>query len=190
MNHMVASAADVPTGDAPVFVAETMRGYSAFFKDLDPREDNTSFIDPQTNKPYRAGYAMKDAVFRTNHGYDPTINKFRFVQELPEKDSSMFRYFIIKDSLNAYAPGQIGDLEALNITANVADKGGKNFYKCPQSKNDGNNIISAMFVPGDQKMYVAVEYGEGKTYKTACCGVYLNIDMTPWFKKNTSQLIF
>ena len=37
MNHMVASAADVPTGETPVFVVETMRGYNAFFKDKDPR---------------------------------------------------------------------------------------------------------------------------------------------------------
>ena len=37
MNHMIASAADVPTGQTPVFVVETMRGYNAFFTDKDPR---------------------------------------------------------------------------------------------------------------------------------------------------------
>jgi hypothetical protein len=34
---MIASAADVPSGEAPVFVVETMRNYNAFFKDFDPR---------------------------------------------------------------------------------------------------------------------------------------------------------
>jgi hypothetical protein len=153
---MVASSADVPTGEAPIFVAETMRGYTAFFHDKDPREDNTSFIDPKTKKPYRAGYAMKDAVFRTNHAYDPTINKFR-IGSSPEGGSSMHRYFIIKDSINAYQPGVIGELEALNITANVAHKGGDNFYQCPEAgKDNGTNIISVMFVPGEQKMYAAM----------------------------------
>ena len=41
MNHMVASSADNNPTTAPVFVAETMRGYTAWFKDKDPREDGT-----------------------------------------------------------------------------------------------------------------------------------------------------
>ena len=52
---------------------------------------------------------MKDAVFRTNHAYDATINKFR--TEHPSlKDSTMLRYIIIKDSLNHYPLESIGDL--------------------------------------------------------------------------------
>lgn len=50
MNHMIASAADVPSGRAPVFVVETMRGYNAYFADLDKREDGVNFTDPKTNK--------------------------------------------------------------------------------------------------------------------------------------------
>ena len=30
-------------------------------------------------------------------------------------------------------------------------------------------------------MYAAIEYGSGNTYRTACCGVYLDIDLEPWF---------
>ena len=109
MNHMIASAADLPSGQAPVFVVETMRGYNAYFADLDKREDGVNFTDPTTKKSFRAGYAMKDAVFRTNHPYDPTINKFR--TEHPSlKDSTILRYTIIKDSLNNYPLGSIGDL--------------------------------------------------------------------------------
>ena len=48
MNHMVASSVDNTNGEAPAFVIETMRGYSAFFKDNDPREDGTVFVDPKT----------------------------------------------------------------------------------------------------------------------------------------------
>jgi len=44
-----------------------------------------------------------------------------------------------------------------------------------------------MFVPGEQKMYAAVEYGSGSTYQTACCGVYLHIDMAPWFSAHKSS---
>lgn len=58
-----------------------MRNYNAFYTDLDKREDGVTFVDPKTKKSFKAGFAMKDAVFRTNHAYDPTINKFR--TELP-----------------------------------------------------------------------------------------------------------
>jgi hypothetical protein len=190
MNHMVASAADVKAnGPAPVFVVETMRGYNAFFTDLDPREDGAEFVDPKTKHKFRAGYAMKDAVFRTNHNYDATISKFR--TKLPgEHDSSILRYNIIKDSLQVYPQGAIGELQALNITANVADKAGdvSTFYHCPPAgSNKGNNILSAMFIPGESRMYVAIEYGEGKTYQPACCGVYLNMDLAPWFAKKSED---
>ena len=107
INHMIASAADVPTGEAPVFVVETMRGYNAFFKDKDPREDGTKFIDPKTKHSFRAGFAVKDAVYRTNHAYDPKINKFR--AKLPtENESTIRRYMVLKDSVNFYDLGQIG----------------------------------------------------------------------------------
>ena len=76
----------------------------------------------------------------------------------------------------------------MNITANVAHKGGKNLYKCPKpGKDNGTNIISVMFVPGEQKMYTGFEYGSEDSYRTACCGVYLKIDMTPWFSSHSSE---
>jgi hypothetical protein len=67
----------------------------------------------------------------------------------------------------------------------VADKGGPTFYKCPPAgKDEGNNVISAMFIPGEQRMYAAMEYGEGPTYRTGACGVYINITLAKWFAKN------
>lgn len=185
MNHMIASAADVATGNAPVFVVETMRNYTAWFVDKDPREDGVNFTDPSTKQSFRAGYAMKDAVFRTNHAYDPFINKYR-TKLPPLKDSTIRRYFVIKDSFGEYPLGTIGWMQALNITANVAHKGGPDLYHCP-AKDNGTNVISVLFVPGELKMYAAIEYGEGDTYKTACCGVYVEMDMRRWFGAGESH---
>lgn len=44
---------------------------------------------------------MKDAVFRTNHAYDPFINKYRTA--LPTvNDSTIKRYNVIKDTFKNY----------------------------------------------------------------------------------------
>jgi hypothetical protein len=159
-----------------------MRDYTAWFADKDPREDGVNFTDPSTKKPFRAGYAIKDAVFRTNHAYDPTINKW-VTSHVSEKSDTFVRYLLLKDSFNHYGNNAIGDIEALNITSNVADKGGPSRYHCPTGKDDGINIISALFVPGEERMYAAVEYGSGNNFKTACCGVYLHIDLKQWFAR-------
>ena len=66
------------------------------------------------------------------------------------------------------------------MTANVAHKGGDDYYHCPE-KDNGTNVISVLFVPGEQRMYAAIEYGSGATYRTASCGVYLHLDMGRWF---------
>jgi hypothetical protein len=107
---MIASAADVATGQAPVFVVETMRDYTAWFADKDPREDAVNFTDPSTKKPFRAGYAMKDAVFRTNHAYDPTINKW-VTSHISEKSDTFVRYLLLKDGFTHYGNNAIGDME-------------------------------------------------------------------------------
>ena len=44
---------------------------------------------------------MKDAVFRTNHGYDPFINKYRTVHP-GVNESTIRRYKVIKDSFINY----------------------------------------------------------------------------------------
>jgi hypothetical protein len=76
MNHMIASASDLVT-DHPAYAMETMRNYTAWFIDDDERERGTMFVDPSTKQKFRAGFAMKQALFRTNHAYDPKINKYR-----------------------------------------------------------------------------------------------------------------
>ena len=47
MNFMISSAPDVYSGQ-PAVAMETMRGYTAFFRDNDARENHTMFFDPKT----------------------------------------------------------------------------------------------------------------------------------------------
>lgn len=93
---------------------------------------------------------MEEVVFRTNHAYDPFINKYRTF--LPSVDTStMIRYMVLKDGFNFYHEKEqkIGDHEAVNITAAAANKGGSNPYLCPGPKDNGTNVISAVYVPAE-----------------------------------------
>jgi hypothetical protein len=67
-------------------VEETMYGYTAYFLDDDPRYV-FSDLSPMLKKMFREavatynnsgtmvqiGFPLKEAVYRTNHGYDPKI---------------------------------------------------------------------------------------------------------------------
>ena len=44
-------------------------------------------------------------------------------------------------------------------------------------KDNGTNVISVLYIPNDVKMYLAFEYGTRDNYHTACCGVYVKMDM-------------
>jgi hypothetical protein len=48
-------------------------------------------------------------------------------------------------------------------------------------KDNGTNVISVMYVPHDGRMYLGFEYGVGDKYRTACCGVYVKMDMKEWW---------
>lgn len=105
---------------------------------------------------------MKQAVFRTNHGYDPKINKYR--TNLPSQTSStMKRYMTLKDGIQFYEKvnKRISNEDAINITAATAHKGGNNPHKCPGAGDNGTNVISAVFLPASMEMYAAFEYGTG-----------------------------
>ena len=75
----------------------------------------------------------------------------------------------------------MNDLHAVNVTAATANKGGNNPHKCPGGGDTGTNVISAVFMPASQSMYMGFEYGSGETYRTACCGVYIYVDLKKWF---------
>ena len=180
MNYMIASANDLKSGK-PAVALETMRNYTAFFFDNDKRENGTMFKDPRTNKTYQAGFSMPEALFRTNHAYDPTINKFRRDPLIAENDDSMIRYKILKDGFNWYKNEgiEMGEEQSLNLTAILGDKGSEYFMSC-KKKADGVNVISVAFEPESLKMWAGFEYSSGKTFRSACCGVYVEMDMAPW----------
>ncbi len=62
----------------------------------------------------------------------------------------------------------------------MAHKGGADLYKCPL-RDDGTNVLSVMYIPAESRAYVGFEYSSGSSYKTACCGVYVDIDFKEWF---------
>jgi hypothetical protein len=67
---------------------------------------------------------MPEALFRTNHGYDPVIRKHSHTKFRPKDSSTMARYFIQKDLFNNYANNsvKIGYQEAVNMTAILGAK--------------------------------------------------------------------
>ncbi|EGC28828.1 hypothetical protein DICPUDRAFT_159676 [Dictyostelium purpureum] len=74
MCHSFASATEVQTAQYPAYALETMKGYTSFFYDNNPNEHSPTLT--QTGAQTQMGYPMKDAVYRTNHGYDETIQGF------------------------------------------------------------------------------------------------------------------
>lgn len=94
----------------------------------------------------------------------------------------MRRYMVMKNGIVHYE--NIGKLisneDAINITAATAHKGGNNPLKCPGPGDQGTNVLSVVFTPANLGMFAAFEYGSGKEYQTACCGVYVYFDMSRW----------
>ena len=73
----------------------------------------------------------------------------------------------------------IGGLEAVNITAIVADKG-KHAYSCANN-TDGSNILSVAFSPSEDVVYSAWERNSGGAWRPACCSSYLRLNMSRWW---------
>ncbi|EGD76165.1 hypothetical protein PTSG_00872 [Salpingoeca rosetta] len=175
MNHGVGSAAD-----NKFLAMETEEDYTAYFFDNDPREANF-VVD---GKHY--GFPLKDAVWRTNHGYDPTFRADGFSSH-PGTDS-FNRYLLLHDTFLGYetASVAISDVQAVNLTAVVGDKGGSSrdsFLSC-QNAAQGSNIISATFKPsttGHATMYLAFENGHKDQHVPACCNNYIKFDMNQFF---------
>eukprot|EP01027_Heterolobosea_sp_BB2_P016936 GEZU01024037.1.p1 GENE.GEZU01024037.1~~GEZU01024037.1.p1 ORF type:complete len:527 (+),score=161.19 GEZU01024037.1:76-1656(+) len=188
MNHMIASASDVTPGQEshPAYALETMKGYTAYFQDDDPREANLFYKDPKTGQKIQMGFPMKEAIWRTNHGYDPVIVDQQVAFPSPD-DNSMIRYKIIHDGFAYYEEAGIAmsEYDAINITAIVGSKG-PDFYLCPTTPA-GSNIISVTYHPAQLKMYASWEYGAGHTWRPACCATYMEFDMTQWFNSSPAN---
>jgi len=176
-NHMIGSGAD-----AKSMVEETMSGYTAYFLDDDPREAAATFN--QSGTLVQLGFPLKEAVYRTNHGYDPKIRENYEWNQSPSS-WSMTRYMMFYNGFNYYSDAgiQLGELEAVNMTAIVGDKSSQHPYLC-LNNTDGSNVLSATYHPSANIMYVAWEDGTGNTWRPACCSTYVKFDMTQFWNSS------
>ena len=92
------------------------------------------------------------------------------------------RYMLLHDTFQYYAANfiSIDILEAVNLTAVVGDKGGSepsDFLSCLHAK-EGSNIVSSMFYPAADMMYLAFENGAYETHSPACCNPYVQLNMS------------
>eukprot|EP00048_Salpingoeca_helianthica_P015744 m.228380 g.228380 ORF g.228380 m.228380 type:complete len:489 (-) comp17465_c0_seq1:28-1494(-) len=172
MNHGIGSAADTQ------FLAlETRAHYTAYFGANDPREAAYVYEGQHMGAP------LPNALWRTNHAYDPDIISHN-VDSHPGGDT-LTRYFLLHDTIDGYGTSatSIGPLQAVNITAVVGDKGGssrESFLSCAAASK-GENILSVTFDPAARTVYVAFEEGRAAAHVPACCGAYVQLDLTPWF---------
>ena len=103
----------------------------------------------------------------------------------PDSDS-FIRYMLLHDGFQYYEQAgiSIDEYAAINITAIAGAKGGQtmqSFYVCPPPGTMGLNILSVLFHPEYQKLFVAFEYGADENYRPACCSTYVEIDMSQWW---------
>jgi len=184
MNHMLASSNEATSSPHPAFALETMAGYTAYFPD-NSADERYVYTNTTNGATTQMGYPIPNAVFRTNHGYDTVIRANQYLTPKPT-DDTMIRYMLFHDAFNYYETAQIeiSELEAINITSIVAAKNNEaNFYDCSQAWN-GYNIISATYHFAANKMFVAYEEGAGQDRVCACCGTYVQIDLSPFFVSN------
>ena len=86
--------------DEVALALETMFQYTAYFADDDPREADAMFTE-SSGTAVHIGFPMEEAVWRTNHGYDPVIREHFEWSQAPSS-WSMQRYMFIHDALVTY----------------------------------------------------------------------------------------
>ena len=183
-NHAVGSAVD-----KKLQVIETMKGVQAVFSDDDPRERVGYEVEGYRN----IGDPRHEAVYRTNHGYDPyTIQHFMW-NKTEKYSYSIDRYRLFPLIFDDYSSRNItiSAKEAVNITAILGDKGRENMFDC-RGSGTGGNILSTTFDPSNLIMYVSWENsGVDGTWTSAACNSYLQLNMKslftpPWMVKDSS----
>jgi hypothetical protein len=170
-NHAIGSAVD-----RELNILETMKGNQAVFSANDPRE-----LFLQVDGFGNIGAPRAEAVYRTNHGYDPYTVEHYMWNNTGAYQYSIERYMLFPSMLDDYTADkiQIDVTQAVNITAIVGDKGENTVYACDGT--DGSNILSVTFDPSKLNMYVAWENRMGDTWMAAACNSYLKIDMNTLF---------
>jgi hypothetical protein len=182
VNHMVASASD-----ASAIVIETNAASSAFFSADDPRERAAAFPGPGGR--IIRGAPMKQALFRTNHGFASEIVSHYMWNSTSAYNDSDYRYHLIANRLRAYeqAGVQVNATGAVHLTSLAAQKG-PDYLVCapPYGPDHGENVLSVATDPTTLVAYAAWEDGKGfgsapGNWKPAGCAPYLEIDLKPWF---------
>jgi len=172
-NHMVGSGNDLKS-----MVMETMGGYTAYFEDNDPREQKATYNN--SGQIEQIGFPLEEAVYRTNHGYDPIIRE-NFLWSQSPTTWSMTRYMFFYHGFNYYQQNDIkmGYYEAINITSILGNKG-THAYQC-YNNTDGSNVLSVTFQPAQGQMWVSWENGHNITWRPASCNTYVHFDMNQWW---------
>ena len=121
---MVGSSSDAPKGPAAL-VMETEAGYTAYFYDNDPREREAMYTDAEGQTKH-LGAPLPEAVFRTNHGYDPKIRKtYMWGVKTHAFRDSVDRYFILSNTIAEQGTtGAFGWMQAVNTTSILGQKVG------------------------------------------------------------------
>jgi len=178
-NHMVASQPDAAAHSTAAVAIETAAHYSAFFHDMDPREENCVVDGSQV------GFPLPEALWRTNHPYDPALMNDYLWWGYGAYRWSQQRYVLGHDGIAFYEDNDvlIDYLQAINITATMADKGTEYPHQCvfPYASTKGSNILSVTHQPKSQISFVAWENGMGSTWSPACCNTYTKVDFTKWW---------
>jgi hypothetical protein len=171
-NHGVGSA-----NDGQAVVLETMMGSTAEFGANDPREQDLVYNGEQIAAP------RTEAVYRTNHGYDPYTIEHYMWNGTGAYQNSIDRYMMFPEIIDDYAAIDklISLTEAVNMTALVGDKGQSQMYDCTPPYPDGSNILSVTFDLNNLAMYTAFENGHEDSWSPAACNTYVKFDMAQFF---------
>jgi len=184
-NHMVASANDAANSPHGALALETMAGYTAYFLDNDPREASATVFDEQKNKNVRIGFPTTEALWRTNHGYDPMIREhYQWSKTGHAAQWSEERYMFAAAFFERHQKEGIliNHDSAINITAILGDKG-PTAYHC-QDSAVGSNIISVTFHPGAQEFWASWEDKSGSAWRPAACNNYVHFELSNWFSQS------
>eukprot|EP01111_Echinosteliopsis_oligospora_P015071 TRINITY_DN5840_c0_g1_i1.p1 TRINITY_DN5840_c0_g1~~TRINITY_DN5840_c0_g1_i1.p1 ORF type:complete len:491 (+),score=115.53 TRINITY_DN5840_c0_g1_i1:14-1486(+) len=180
MNHVIASGKEKI--DNPAMALETMFNYTSYFYANDPREADFIYTDPKTGQKTQMGWPIPEAIWRTNHVYDPVMRKEELYPTLPDDDSE-FRYMLFSRFFDYQE--QIGnlidDLDAINITSIAGAKGELFSFEDCSEASGGSNILSVVYHPEASNMWVAFEEGTGQDRLPAACATYLQIDLSHWW---------
>merc|ERR1712000_68580 len=189
-NFLVASASDAAAGRNGAVALETIRGYTGMFPANSPIEaaatvdcSGQAGIDNHCHKwttsksaTTRIGFPLPDAVWRSNHGVNPTVMQ---TQE-PLFNNTVYRYNLMHDLFKAYEAHHelIADEEAISIVATLGIKG-RNYFTCDQPLL-GDNTLSIAYAPSALRFHVAFEAGSGSNWRPAACAPFVLFDMHQW----------